>query len=99
MERLEDRPEQLYEAIKRRSRQKNKFILLDEGKENRRLLEAIEAKRTYYEGQFRSLLRDRKAEGINLLLPRLDAVHYLFKDGLHKLQKIEKSAETPAEYD
>jgi hypothetical protein len=41
VERLEDRPEQLYEAIKRRSRQKNKFILLDEGKENRRLVEAI----------------------------------------------------------
>jgi hypothetical protein len=99
VERLEDRPEELYEAIKRRNRQKNKFTLLAEGKENRQLLQAIEAKRAYYEGQFRALLRDRKTEGISILLPKLDAVHYLFRDGLHRLQKIEKPSNTPAEYE
>lgn len=51
IERLDDRPEDLYEVIKNRNRKKNKFILLntEESKENAKVLEAIEAKKRYYE--------------------------------------------------
>lgn len=51
IERLDDRPEDLYEVIKNRNRKKNKFILLntEENKENAKVLEAIEAKKRYYE--------------------------------------------------
>jgi hypothetical protein len=100
IDRLEDRPEELYEAIRRRNRKKNKFTLLagEEHRENGKMLEAIEAKRRYYETEFRTLLRNRKSEAINILLPKLETVHYIFNDKLHKLKKMEKSTGTPAEY-
>lgn len=51
IDRLDDRPEDLYEVIRNRNRKKNKFTLLstEENKEKAKVMETIEAKKKYYE--------------------------------------------------
>lgn len=61
------------------------------------MMEAIEAKRKFYETEFRTLLKNRKSEALNILLPKLESVRYIFHDKLHKLKKIEKKIENPSQ--
>jgi hypothetical protein len=74
IERLEDRPEDLYHAIQGKQAAKNKFTLLNstnKNKENANILKFIEDKKKYYESEFRTLLKGRKTETLKILLPKL----------------------------
>lgn len=96
IERLEDRPEDLYLTIQGRQAAKNKFTLIDcarQNKENGDILKYIENKKKYYENEFKTLLKGRKTETLKILLPKLESVRSIFKDDLHKLKMKERSSD------
>lgn len=88
MDRLEDKPQQLYKTIEQRDK-KGKFILLKSSyqKQNLKLIRELQTKKQNYEEQFRSILRNRKPQALTIILPKLEGLSYIYGDNLHLVEK------------